>query len=407
MKRSVRQLLILCLCEFCITISIYAQHGTHQNSSLNEKGNNYFLARTRGSLSYIEYGPGDDRLGGAKMTYLDSGILLKVIDSLGTDYIVSLSSTLHAFIQKSSVQKDTQSVYPDHYLSGNWKTYKDNRFDHITINMPERLPYRGSMQVNPNRLIIDLFGITSNTNWITQVGQLSEVANTWYEQMENGVLRVYIDLKSKMHWGYGIQYDSAGKKLDIRVKHRPDRHLKNLFVAVDAGHGGSNTGAAGDIFGKAEKKLTLEYALALEKELKKAGVRRIFMTRRSDTTLSMPERILMLRDTMPDVLLSIHFNSSSVDTVKGTSTFYRYIGFRPFTQYILNRMKQLKLTEFGNVGSFNFALSGPTEYPNCLIEVAFLSNPEDERFIMQRKSPEKVAVKIREGLSDWLKSMHQ
>ncbi len=122
MKRSVRQLLILCLCEFCITISIYAQHGTHQNSSLNEKGNNYFLARTRGSLSYIEYGPGDDRLGGAKMTYLDSGILLKVIDSLGTDYIIALSSTLHAFIQKSSVQKDTQSAYSDHYLSGNWKT---------------------------------------------------------------------------------------------------------------------------------------------------------------------------------------------------------------------------------------------------------------------------------------------
>ena len=70
-------------------------------------------------------------------------------------------------------------------------------------------------------------------------------------------------------------------------------------------------------------------------------------------------------------------------------------------------MKQLKLAEFGNVGSFNFALSGPTEYPNCLVEVAFLSNPEDERFIMDKKSPGKVAVKIREGLSDWLKSMHQ
>ncbi len=365
----------------------------------------FFFARTKGLLPYVEYGPGDDRLGGAKMTYLDSGILLKVIDSLGSDYIIELTNSLHAFIQKSSIVPDTVRNHPAHYLSGNWKTYRDERFDHIVIAMPERLPYRGTMQVNPNRLIIDLFGITSNTNWITQVGQLREVANTWYEQMENGMLRVYIDLKSSMHWGYSVHYDSTGSKLDIRVKHAPDRHLKNLFVAVDAGHGGNNSGAAGDIYRKLEKALTLDYALALEKELKKAGIRRVFMTRRKDTSLSMPERIMMLRDTMPDLLLSIHFNSSSVDTVKGTSTFYRHIGFRPLTQVILNRMKQLGLQEFGNVGSFNFALSGPTEYPNCLVEVAFLSNPDDERFIMHKKSPEKVARKIREGLTDWLRSI--
>lgn len=365
----------------------------------------FFFARTKGLLPYVEYGPGDDRLGGAKMTYLDSGILLKVIDSLGSDYIIELTNSLHAFIQKSSTFPDTVRNHPAHYLSGNWKTYRDERFDHIVIAMPERLPYRGTMQVNPNRLIIDLFGITSNTNWITQVGQLREVANTWYEQMENGMLRVYIDLKSSMHWGYSVYYDSIGSKLDIRIKHAPDRNLKNLFVAVDAGHGGNNSGAAGDMYRKLEKALTLDYALALEKELKKAGIRRVFMTRRKDTSLSMPERIMMLRDTMPDLLLSIHFNSSSVDTVKGTSTFYRHIGFRPLTQVILNRMKQLGLQEFGNVGSFNFALSGPTEYPNCLVEVAFLSNPDDERFIMHKKSPEKVARKIREGLTDWLRSI--
>ncbi|MEN9949317.1 MAG: hypothetical protein RLY85_69 [Bacteroidota bacterium] len=365
----------------------------------------FFFARTKGLLPYVEYGPGDDRLGGAKMTYLDSGILLKVIDSLGSDYIIELTNSLHAFIQKSSTFPDTARNHPAHYLSGNWKTYRDERFDHIVITMPERLPYRGTMQVNPNRLIIDLFGITSNTNWITQVGQLREVANTWYEQMENGMLRVYIDLKSSMHWGYSVHYDSTGSKLDIRIKHAPDRNLKNLFVAVDAGHGGNNSGAAGDMYRKLEKALTLDYALALEKELKKAGIRRVFMTRRKDTSLSMPERIIMLRDTMPDLLLSIHFNSSSVDTVKGTSTFYRHIGFRPLTQVILNRMKQLGLQEFGNVGSFNFALSGPTEYPNCLVEVAFLSNPDDERFIMHKKSPEKVARKIREGLTDWLRSI--
>jgi N-acetylmuramoyl-L-alanine amidase len=60
------------------------------------------------------------------------------------------------------------------------------------------------------------------------------------------------------------------------------------------------------------------------------------------------------------------------------------------------------LEDYGNVGSFNFALSGPTEYPNCLVEVAFLSNAAEEQFILSKKSPDKVAKKIREGLRDWL-----
>lgn len=63
---------------------------------------------------------------------------------------------------------------------------------------------------------------------------------------------------------------------------------------------------------------------------------------------------------------------------------------------------ELGLSEFGNVGSFNFALSGPTDYPNCLVEVAFLSNRFDEKFILSKKSAANVAKKIRMGIQDWL-----
>jgi N-acetylmuramoyl-L-alanine amidase len=65
-------------------------------------------------------------------------------------------------------------------------------------------------------------------------------------------------------------------------------------------------------------------------------------------------------------------------------------------------MMELGLAEFGNVGSFNFALSGPTDYPNSLVEVAFLSNRSDEKFILSKKSPDNVAKKIRLGIQDWL-----
>ena len=117
-----------------------------------------FYARTTGALPYFEYGPGDDRLGGAKMTYMDSDVVVKVIDSLGTDYIIELTKNLHAFIARSSVRIDSQYSPKLYQLSGNWKAYSDDRFDYIRIAMPERLPFRGTMQVGPSRLIIDLFG---------------------------------------------------------------------------------------------------------------------------------------------------------------------------------------------------------------------------------------------------------
>lgn len=365
-----------------------------------------FYGRTTGALPYFEYGPGDDRLGGAKMTYMDSDVLVKVIDTLGADYIIELNKNLQAFIARSSVRVDSSYTPKPYQLSGNWKSYSDDRFDYIRIAMPERLPYRSSMQVGPSRLVIDLFGITSNTNWITQVGIASAIKNTWFEQIENGLYRVFIDLKHEMHWGYSVRYDSGSSVLVIKVKHAPDKNFKNLRVAIDAGHGGDNTGTAGNISGRSEKSLTLEYSKALEKELKKSGVKNVFMTRQEDTSLSMQERVLMLREASPDLLVSIHFNSSSSDTINGTSTFYRYIGFRPLTQTILKRMKELGLNEFGNVGSFNFALSGPTDYPNVLVEVAFLSNKKDEKFILSKKSPANVAKKIRQGIKDWLEMGH-
>ena len=129
------------------------------------------------------------------------------------------------------------------------------------------------------------------------------------------------------------------------------------------------------------------------------------MTRIGDTTLDMRERILMLRKEDPDILLSIHLNSTSKESIRGTSTYYRHIGFRPLSERILKRMLELGLTEFGNVGHFNFALNGPTEYPNCLIEVAFLSNESDERRIIDPVFHRDVARKIHLGVRDWLREM--
>ena len=74
------------------------------------------------------------------------------------------------------------------------------------------------------------------------------------------------------------------------------------------------------------------------------------------------------------------------------------------SQFVLNRMLTLGLNNFGNVGSFNFSLNGPTEYPNCLVEVAFLSNPADEKKIKNSQFRKDVARQIVRGIEDFLKS---
>jgi len=372
-------------------------------SSSQSVANSFFFVKTTDSLPFLKYGLGDDRLGGAKMTYLDSEVVLKVVDSSAGDYKVQLSRVHSAYIGKDKVVATNGGKTAQH-LSDSWKVWGDGDADYVSIKLDERLPYRSIMQIEPSRIVVDLFGVTCNTNWIDQLSTAREIKNTWYEQTEDDVMRVYIALKHPQFWGYRIFYDSLNR-LTIRVK-RPPRFpvLSKMTIAVDAGHGGDNIGTTGSTKEIQEKVYTLLIAKQLEAalRLKKA---RVIMTRQKDTTLSMPERIRFLQQKNPDLLISIHLNSSDRDTVNGVSTYYRYIGFRPLSQAILKSLLQTGLHEYGNIGSFNFSLSGPTDYPNCLVEVAFLSNKGDEKKILNPKFRQLIAKRIVAGIETYLKEL--
>jgi len=360
------------------------------------------IGKTTGALPYLEYGLGVDRLGGAKMTYLDTNIVVKVVDSTIGNYRIQLSKDHFAYLPKNNFKRDSTIKMQSYYLTNSWMVSGDDKYDYLMVNLDEKLPYRSMQQINPSKLVIDVFGATSNTNWITQRSSAKEIKNVYHEQLEDDVFRITIELKHEQHWGYSIYYQN--KRLVIKVKRQPeDLSLDKLKIAVDAGHGGDNNGASGTKSGIQEKKYTLLIAQQLERVLldKEAHV---YMTRTKDTTIGMIERTDMIKKEDPDLMVSIHLNSSSNDSIRGVSTYYRHIGFRPLTKYILESMVKIGLNEFGNIGSFNFALSGPTDYPNCLVEVAFLSNKEDEQLILDPEFHKAVAVQIVEGIKEWLKS---
>ncbi|MDQ6889837.1 MAG: N-acetylmuramoyl-L-alanine amidase [Bacteroidota bacterium] len=375
-----------------------ALHSFSQNKTAD-----FFYVRTTDSLPFLKYGLGDDRLGGAKMTFLDSNILLKVIDSFKTDYKVQLSEQHAAYINKDNVVR-ISAVNNLQHLTDSWKVFGDSLFDYVTIQLDEKLPYMGIQKIHLALLEVDIFGATSNTNWINQLSTAKEIKNAWYEQSEDDVMRVFIELKHQQHWGYSVFYDSLSK-LTIRVKRQPPvLNLQHLTIAIDAGHGGTNNGATGISTGILEKNYTLLIAKEVEKILRQKKAK-VIMTRIKDTTLGMAERINFLEQQNPDLLISIHLNSSSKDSINGVSTYYRYIGFRPLSMAILHSMLQTGLNEFGNIGSFNFALSGPTDYPNCLVEVAFLSNRKDERKILNPEFRKLAAKKIVAGIENFLKNL--
>lgn len=363
------------------------------------------VAITKGRLAHLEYGLGDDRLGGAKIGYLDSNVLLKVIGKVGGDYKIRLAKDRIAYIPDEHVELMPKGTFTPESLTDKITVSGDSVYDYIKVGLFARLPYQSFQLVNPSKIVVDIFGATGNTNWITQYQTAKEIKTIDYEQVQDGIFRITIQLNHQQHWGHQLYYN--GNSLIIKIKRQPENvELKNLTIAVDAGHGGKNEGALGAT-GTWEKEVTLALSLKLEKALKKEGVK-VIMTRNRETFVDNKERILFYRDSLPDLLLSIHLNSSE-DPIRtgGTSTYYRYIGFRNLSLDIYKRLLELGLKEYGNTGSFNFMLNSPIEYPNALIETLFISNLEEEAKILDEEFQQQMVDKIILGVKDFLESCKQ
>ena len=61
-------------------------------------------------------------------------------------------------------------------------------------------------------------------------------------------------------------------------------------------------------------------------------------------------------------------------------------------------LRQLPVSEFGNVGHFNFFFNSPTDYPNLLVEGPFLSNRADEALIVDAAFRDRMAKSIAKGM---------
>ncbi len=357
---------------------------------------------TKGERPYLNTGLGEDRLGGHKFSIINPNIRLKITGKVNGMYRVALTKNQEAWIEDSYVDLQPAGTFFPSSLTGSMNVASEGNVDVVSLPLSDKLPYSTHQLLNPSRIVVDVYGATSNTNWITQK-PTKEIANVYYNQVEKEVFRITIELKHKQSWGYDIGYD--GNNLKIKVRPQPERlKLKALTIALDAGHGGDNKGALGST-GALEKDVTLAFVKHLKQILEDKGTK-VVLTRADDSNVRMTDRFLTAYRGGADFLISIHANSIGLTgdpaETKGSGTFYKHIGFRPLSKFILDEVLKTGLENLGNVGSFNFSLNGPTELPSALVETAFISNPEDEMKLLDDTFRRELAERIVDGIEEWL-----
>jgi N-acetylmuramoyl-L-alanine amidase len=368
------------------------------------------VAEVVGKHPYLNASVGTDRLGGAKLGFIQPGVLVGIDGKEGDQYRVHLSSTMQGWLPEEFARLLPSDTPTPQSLTGTITVKGDDSLDVVTIPLTSKLPYLSDQSVDPNVITVDIFGATSNTNWITQQLSAKTIESVRWNQVASDQFRVSISLKEKQLWGYDIGYD-YGSTLRIKIRRAPaigsmDSVLAGLTIAVDAGHGGDNNGALGAT-GALEKDITLNIARHLQDTLLRRGAR-VVMTRSGDIELGSADRIEKAISSGARILVSVHCNSvgESADPlmIQGTSTYYRYIGFRLLASTMYTKMLELGLTQYGVTGGFNFALNAPTQFPNVLVETAFLSNPEDEMLLIDDGFRSRVALQIAKGLEQFLKA---
>lgn len=352
--------------------------------------------------AYLQFGDGDDRLGGSKMGFIDAGIPLRAISQSGSLYLVQLSKNRVAYIPKECVAETLERA--EVVNSGSWSITPTQKTDRISITLPKRLPYQSWTQLDPTTICVDIFGATNNSNWITQRGPLDMIEYVDWQQVDCDVLRVVIKLKEKYSWGYSVGYE--GDNLVINVKHCPSLNLKDLTIGLDAGHGGKHPGAIGHS-GLRESDVNLDIVLRIKSILEKKGAK-VVLSRSEDIDVTMAQRKKIFLDADIDLMMSVHNNAGGSPLKEmGTSTYYKSIANRELAQCVLNRMLELGLRDFGLTGNFNFSLNAPTEYPNILLEALFMSSLPEEELLADPDFRQRIAGQAVKGIEDYLRLVKQ
>lgn len=341
----------------------------------------------------------------------------------------------------------------------------------ITLSLDHKVKYHFFELANPPRLVVDLTGTRGLHPDIRHSGS-NEVQTVRFGEHSDGKLRVVFDLRKKAaatmrpQSGESATLVASLPTLGTKVaKQSSNLHPKKsahdvafktvpksgpVIVVVDPGHGGSDPGTTGP-HGLHEKTVTLGIARILAHELNATPGIRAYLTRDSDTYVSLTKRVLIAQRHNANLFVSIHENAFHKNPSVDGGTCYalsrhgasdaearqvareensrdRSIAGVDFSHYshslntvltdlfqtaamnaethlgedIIRQFSKVEPIYDHKVQRANFAVLRDPMIPSVLCETAFLSNPKQARELHHRAFRAQLANAIYHGILDYL-----
>lgn len=182
------------------------------------------------------------------------------------------------------------------------------------------------------------------------------------------------------------------------------------IIVIDPGHGGKDTGAkslGSPVY--LEKRLTFVTSQYLKKALELLGYRPL-LTRSSDHSLSLGERVEFAKARNADIFVSIHFNSAPNTDAKGIEVYYfqssdkysRTKASKELANDILKRSIDFTGARSRKVKHGDYFVIREITLPSVLVEGGFLTNAEEMELLKKPSYLKKLAVGIARGIDDYL-----
>ncbi|HET7657646.1 MAG TPA: N-acetylmuramoyl-L-alanine amidase CwlD [Bacillales bacterium] len=189
--------------------------------------------------------------------------------------------------------------------------------------------------------------------------------------------------------------------------------LSGKVIVLDAGHGGPDGGAVGEGV-VLEKHVALAISQDLKDYLQQAGAL-VLMTREKDQDLANEDtkklrrrktedlhaRVEFVKETHPDLLVSIHLNAIPSPKWHGAQTFYdpHELESEHLAKFIQDSIRfHLENTKRYAKAISNIYLLKSVDVPAALVEVGFLSNPNEKNLLKTESYQKKVAAAIYQGI---------
>lgn len=337
--------------------------------------------------------------------FLYKGMRVTLTGKIGSQWRVKLSASQTGWVKESAIQELARGTVMPQGLLTNMKLMHDRDSTILSVPLGEMLPYRVEQSLDPMTLTVTVYGATNKTDLIRYDPSDPLIRLVRWRQITPDTCQLTLEPRFKKWWGFDVRYEGNTLLIEVREPW-PTDSLKDMGIAVDAGHGGSDNGAIGP-HGFYEKEANLAIANVLMKTLSNAGAKP-FLIRSSDIDVPLYERPRAAWKNKARLFVSVHCNSSGYWEnpiwTNGSSVYF----YQPQSQALAQAVhagyrKHVPTLQDRGLYYADFAVCRMTQMPAILTEQAYIIVPEQEQMLFDPLAQQNFANAIVNGIKNFLK----